>query len=122
MSPESPLSRGPPEPDPPVSPVLPLPPLSPGPGSGAGVVPVPPLPGLVVAPLPPGPPEPPELPVPGLLSFAGGESEVCAGGGVFVVFVVSAVASVAVPEAGVGSVRCGGRTGVSAFALARAFA
>jgi hypothetical protein len=111
MSPVPPLSAEPPEPEPPASP---LPPLPPGLGSGAGVVPVPP-PGLVV--LPVEPPEPPGLPLAGLLSFAGGESEACVGGGVFV---VSAVASVAVPEAGVGSVGSGGRTGVSAFALARA--
>ena len=67
--------------------------------------------------LPPEPPEPPELPVPGLLSFAGEESEACGGGGVFV---MSAVASVAVPDAGVGSVGCV-RVGIAAFALLRTF-
>jgi hypothetical protein len=97
MSPVSPLSTKPPEPEPPVSS------LPPETGSGAGLVPLPPL---------------PELPVPGLLSFAGGESEACEGGGVFV---VSAVASVAVPDAGVGSAGFG-RVGLAAFDLARAFA
>ena len=52
-----------------------------------------------------------------LLTLAGGESETCGGGGVFV---MSAVASVAVPDAGVGSVGCG-RVGLAAFALLRAF-